>query len=61
MNALTVIRFAPRREIKPALPVRNALTCRWVRDPSSGRLVCCWLAQDLVHDEIPGPGLRMAA
>jgi hypothetical protein len=55
MNKLTVIRFAPRREIKLTPTLRTALTCRWVRDPRSGRLVCRWVAQDSVHAERPRP------
>jgi len=59
MNALTVVRFAPRREIKVKSATGARLTCRWVKDPRSGRLVCSWLSQD--PDEKPGPRLRMAA
>ena len=42
MDALTVVHsLAPRREpFKKAAIVR--LTCRWVKDPATGRLVCIW-------------------
>jgi hypothetical protein len=61
MNKLAVVRIAPRREIKLAPASRTALTCRWVQDPRTGRLVCDWVTQDSIHDEKPGPKLRMAA
>jgi hypothetical protein len=61
MNALTVVRFAPRREIKVKSAMGARLTCRWVKDPGSGRLVCRWLAEDPIQDEKPGPRLRVAA
>ena len=61
MNALTVVRFAPRREIKRIGVAKVRLTCRWVKDPRSGRLICRWLPRDPVYDEDPGPSLRMAA
>ena len=42
MDALTVVHsLAPRREpFKKAAVMR--LTCRWVKDPATGRLVCIW-------------------
>ena len=61
MNKLTVVRIAPQREIKLAPAMRTTLTCRWVQDPRTGRLVCHWVAQDFIHHEKPGPKLRMAA
>jgi hypothetical protein len=61
MNALTVIRFTPRRDIKRVGALKPQLVCRWVKDPRSRRLVCRWLALYSVHDEKPGPDLRIAA
>jgi hypothetical protein len=61
MNKLTVVRVAPRREIKSAPALRTALTCRWLQDPRTGRLVCRWAPQDSIDDEKPRPKLRMAA
>ena len=42
MDALTVVHsFAPRREPFKKVAVMR-LTCRWVKDPATGRLVCIW-------------------
>jgi hypothetical protein len=42
MDALTVVHsLAPRREpFKKAVVMR--LTCRWAKNPATGRLVCIW-------------------
>jgi hypothetical protein len=60
MNALTIVRFAPRREIQRGRGREAKLTCRWVR-LRSGELVCRWTASSRASDEPPGPGLRLAA
>jgi hypothetical protein len=61
MKKLTVVLVAPPREIKSAPALRTALTCRWLQDPRTGRLVCRWANQDSIDDEKPRPKLRMAA
>jgi hypothetical protein len=61
MNKLTVVRIAPRHEIKSAPASRTALTCRWVQDPRTGRLVSHWVTQDSIHAEKQRPKLRVAA
>jgi hypothetical protein len=48
MNALTIFHsLLPRREGVKIDSARTRLTCHWVKDPRSERLICVWLSQ---HD-----------